>query len=155
MPVESESEKKLRLHWEQRCEQRLDGLERFLDTFPESHHERVEPLLPLILERLIVPYGARGHDDDPAFVCWVVTRVEWGDDHPHNKPPPNPIPGTLLDLFLDNPDADTNGWCYCPHCHIQLPFTHQTGVYPNYVKSRCLADTCPVCRKDIPPPRTY
>jgi hypothetical protein len=150
---ETAEEAKLRLHWQRVCIERRDALVRFLEAIPEAYDERVEPHLDTIIERLWVRGRAWAPEDYPAFVRWAVHRVNLKADHPHYRPLPNPIPGALIDLFLDNPDADTNYWCHCPHCKIELPFTQRTGEYP-FSFQRSIADTCPLCKKAIPPPRT-
>ncbi|MBN9523300.1 hypothetical protein J0H58_33105 [bacterium] len=140
-------------HWERVFDERLADLERFLAAVPASYEARVTEHLPRVCAEVFVRGPAIPPEDAPAFVRWAVGRSVRGRGHPFNPPLPDPLPGALLDLFLDHPGAEV--W-HCPHCQAALPFVPASGQLGvpyragmDYVRPRSLASACPVCAVDL------
>ena len=85
-------------------------------------------------------------NDAPAVARFAWVRATWPDgEGSYNPPLPDPIPGALLDLYLDNPAADIHAHL-CPGCRTFIPCSPATGrAGEDYVRPRPLADACPVC----------
>ena len=143
-------------HWARVHAERERGFNKFLSTIPDTHLEAVWAALgspESVSDRLFARGPSWAGSDAPAAARFAWVRAVWGDDHSYNPPLPDPIPGALLDLYLDHSDAEIHS-ARCPGCRVFIPCSPHRGLPGvDYVPPHPLTDECPVCGAHVPPPR--
>lgn len=138
-------------HWVQVCEDRLAAADEFLDSVQPRYRGRVVKAIGGVngIGDLLLVRGVVNGEGLAALVLFFIIRTCWGESHPYNRTPLNPIPGALIDLLMKFPLADL--WP-CDECGIPLPQTPPSGQFDvkyvpggKFVAPRFLAASCPVC----------
>ena len=142
---EFDSGDELREHWLRVWTERLNALQRFWKMVPRSHRKRVEEVIGDMQPLLLVDGPAWAGEGAPLMRRWAMVRIAWGDNHPYNRTQPDPIPPSLIELLLNNPDAEH--WT-CPGCGIPLPYVN-AKIRP-YTRAGYLTALCPVCNAILP-----
>jgi hypothetical protein len=110
----------IRDHWLRRLDQRMSLLVYFLKAIPEPLQERVMEVFEPHLDTLMQPWLAV--TPTAPLVCrWIEVL-----DVPGGRIP-NPMPASLVELFLAHPSADLLWWD-CEQCGLFIPIVANQPV---------------------------
>jgi hypothetical protein len=139
-------------HWRRVWAERLDRLDQFMRAVPRTHRTRVAAALGADFELELCHVGFHYPAfPAPALKRWAWEVVEWGPDHPFNKPaPPTPFPVAFLDLMLAHPGEEASHYHRCPGCRQMIPSTRNPYPRGPWLRPRPLAPDCPWCGKPLP-----